>query len=225
MNKKELVILLSNRHVDKEVFKSNYHRFKRLMYFDAIFEMLEDYDNKKEEIKAIIIDQKMFKGNDFYKTIKLLKNKTKKIKTVVIINKSDYNLVDKLLNLGIKKVFCDSQGEYGVDLTGIIEDTLDDPYISDHVEKRTEQLLKNLIFNIEKKKQKISERIINGVKFFVINILNSIKKRLYKNEYNSYNKDNIIKFNKNIKSKKEKIKNNNNKYKKYNKYSSKRKSR
>lgn len=194
MNKKDIVILLSNKDVDSRIFKSNLYKFRRLIYFDAIFEYFDSYNqNELSRIKAIIIDQKMFQGNDFFKTIQLLKHKAKKIDIVVILKIHNDNLKDKLLNLGIRKVFYEPQGKYGIDFTAVIEDTIDDPFITHIVEENAEYALAKLVFSLKQEEQNIYKRFINKIKILFNKITNK-SKRKKENNRKEKNKqyDNII---------------------------------
>lgn len=194
MNKKDVVILLSNKDVDSRIFKSNLHKFRRLIYFDAIFEYFDSYNqNELSRIKAIIIDQKMFKGNDFFKTIQLLKHKAEKIKIVVILKIPNDTLKDKLLNLGIKKVFYDSQDKYGIDFTAVIEDTIEDPFITHIVEENAEYELAKLVFSLKQDEKNLYNRILTKIKIFFLKITNKNKKHKEKNNKDEdYKFDNII---------------------------------
>lgn len=196
MNKKNVVILLSNKDVDSRIFKSNLYKFRRLIYFDAIFEYFDSYNqNELSRIKAIIIDQNMFKGNDFFKTIQLLKHKAKKIKIVVILKLPNDTLKDKLLNLGIKKVFYDTQDKYGIDFTAVIEDTIEDPFITHIVEENAEYELAKLVFSLKQEEQNLYRRILNKIKIFFFKITNNKKHKEKSKKNEDYKYNNIIQMN------------------------------
>lgn len=147
MNSKKILIL-STREINRILFKSQRYQLRRLIYFDAIFEYFISFDKKEiSNISTIIVDQSMFRGSDFFKTMKLLKNQAKKISIVVLLKQNNYVLKEKLIKLGVEKIFIEEKPN-SLPMTDIVGECMDDPFILNYLEKRREALLKEVVFSI-----------------------------------------------------------------------------
>lgn len=179
---KKTIMILSNRDINPLLFKSRRYKLRRLIYFDAIFEHLSNF--KKEEINkitAIIVDERLFRGNDFFKTIKLLKNSTKDIKVAIILKKYNYVLKEKLLNLGIDKIFIEERPD-SLPMTDVVAEYMDDPFILNYLEKEKETLLRDLVFSIEEvNKDNFIKKSIKNIRKSIFKFFYSINKKSYKN--------------------------------------------
>lgn len=168
MNSKKILIL-SNREINRILFKSRRYQLRRLIYFDAIFEYFISFDkNEISNISTIIVDQIMFKGSDFFKTMKLLKNQAKKINIVVLLKQNNYVLKEKLIKLGVEKIFIEEKPN-SLPMTDIVGECMDDPFILNYLEKRREAMLKEVVCSINQ----INKQ--SGIKKFYYNF----RKRIF----------------------------------------------
>lgn len=192
MKEKKQIMLLSSEDIHPILFKSKKYAIRRLIYFDAIFEHLTGFEkNEINKISTIIIDEKLFKGNDFFKMIKLLNKITKKINIIVILKGENNIMKEKLLNLGIKKVYFEPLG-CSLDMTEVVVSCMADPLISNYIQNEEQELLKEIVFKIKKNENKnLILRIKKKLQVIKVNIFNRFLKS---KDIEKIKKEKIIKF-------------------------------
>ena len=196
MKEKKQIMLLSSEDINPILFKSKRYSIRRLIYFDAIFEHLSGFEkNEINKISTIIIDEKLFKGNDFFKMIKILNKITKEINIIVILKGENNILKEKLLKLGIKKVYFEPLG-HSLDMTEVVVNCMEDPFISNYIQNEEKELLKEIVFKINSKQnKKLIFKIKTKLKKLKANILSRF---LNKKDIERIKKEKIMRFNNKI---------------------------